>query len=78
MIKKLGYLTFPVAAAAYGKKGQLLREDMNGLTHSYNPREDKVLCGKVRPGSILEDYSFETASAPTCSICLKRDGRFDT
>lgn len=63
-----GYLTFPVAGAAYGKLASIA----HGLTHSYNPQSNVVLCGKVKPESILDDYSFDTEAIPSCLVCAKR------
>jgi hypothetical protein len=62
------WFTFPVAAAAYKK----LPSMKDSLTHSYDPKEDRVLCGKVRPESILDDYCYSYTEAPTCPTCLKR------
>ncbi len=74
MSKRAGYLTFPVAGAAYRK----LPSIADGLTHSYNSEEGKVLC-KVKPSSILDDTSYDEAGLhlpPTCPVCAKRDARF--
>lgn len=64
------WFVFPVAAAAYGKRSQLYRNA--SLTHAYNPALEKVLCGKVKPRSILDDYALVDEEPPTCELCAKR------
>jgi hypothetical protein len=65
------WVTFPLAAAAYGKRSTLPSLDQ-ALTHSFNPKEDKVLCGKVKPESVLDDYTYDTTEIPTCKVCAER------
>lgn len=62
------WFTFPVAAVAYGKLATINA----ALTHSFDPTGERVLCGKVKASNILDDYTFDTEAAPTCTVCAKR------
>lgn len=64
----MSWLTFPVAGAAYRKLPSL----KDSLTHSYDPDAEVVLCGKVKPRSILEDYAFDTSEQPSCPTCARK------
>jgi len=69
---KTVWLTFPLSGEAYGKLSSIDA----ALTHSYDPATEKVLCGKVKAKSILDDELWGgegcTERAPTCPHCLKR------
>lgn len=61
------WLTFPCLGSAYRKL-----TIASTLTHKFNPETNVVLCGKVKPESICDDYTFDTTEEPTCPTCAKR------
>ncbi len=64
------YTVFPVAGAAYGKRGEL--DHGVSLTHAYDDKANRVLCGKVKAENILDDWTQVSPDAPTCATCAAR------
>lgn len=61
----------PVAGAAYPKT----RKTQSTLTHAVeivNDRIIRVLCGRVKPEHILDDWALMTDDLPTCTACQRK------
>jgi hypothetical protein len=67
--------TLPVLAGAYRKKLSATAL----LTHTVNLATGAVLCTRVNPDHMADEYAHteeEAAAAPTCKQCRARDPRF--
>lgn len=65
------YVTRAVAAAAYPAN-----HEGRSLTHTLDQKGQRVLCGRVKRWSLLDDSCATDENAPpTCPTCRQRDPR---
>lgn len=66
------YETRAVAGAAY------VHFKDEPKTHTYDRETDAALCKRPKPKNLLDDTkATDPQGAPTCSLCLRRDPRFN-